>query len=718
MDFHNKPSLNQQTGSGLSIRLNDVLKSLSRRDLYPLVLLFIPVLVLTGDRSIVYSLPGYLDPWFYFALFQHPATWTRMFPNTYYGSRLSFIFPGSVIYHILPPVTANYVFHLLVWFCAAIALYVALKCVTDRRTALLSAVVLGFYPYLWKATGWDYPDGAGIAYYLVTIACLTTAGKMRKPSWALILVAGGSCAAAFYTNMVWVMFIPFLPVLWIWLRRLLQLPLDLPRAALSAAIGALFCTVILAIASRSIGGAYLFYSPSIRFALKSLNAPNPWKARGIAWVPSAYWLFLPAMAVVSALATIVRAGLRSTPRRNRLSLIFCGNLLFCAGIFVFFENRNMGLLECYYYASCLIPSVFLFLGARAWVVPENMNKLVFWSILVLTMVALFLTWREHGGQLWVWLTRFGNVLPLSVVLLVIVASAISRPRTSLLVSALCAAAVIDVGARSAGLIFVDDPVPVENAFHRIVESGNYCEQYRQGRRIRFWYGPDPNSPEFQSINSLYFYGYSQLGLDFPTLPAALPDLADTVVVVLSTKADAGETAQRSLAAAGLKVRLVGNRRVSWNNTEYTLAFLEFDRVTSGLVNGDFETGTRPWAGGWAKLRTENGGQSGKCLVLEAEEGASQFAMEWNVLKLNSGSHYKLRVWVKSGSSGDEPFQVGLWDDKQDRWVAYQTGRSTGTWTAYTVSIASPPTDMLSVELMKNSGTKGSMLFDTVTLSAE
>lgn len=240
----------------------------------------------------------------------------------------------------------------------------------------------------------------------------------------------------------------------------------------------------------------------------------------------------------------------------------------------------MGLLEWYYYASCLMGPVFVFLGARVWAVPEGMSKRVYWSLLGFIIVLFFLTWWDHSGKSWAWLAVFGKGLPLFLALSAIVTAAICRASAKTLAAAVCATAIIAFGARPIGVIFVNDPVPIENAFHRIVESGQYCELYRKGRSIRFWYGTDKNRPEFSSINSLYFYGLAQLGLDFPKLPAVMPDLTNSLLVVLSTHADATEEAERSLRGAGLKARLVDNRRIAWSNVDYTLAFFEFEATKS------------------------------------------------------------------------------------------------------------------------------------------
>ena len=70
-----------------------------------------------------------------------------------------------------------------------------------RRTALLAGILYGLYPFTLFASGWDYPDGAGMSYFLVGMACLTAAARRQRPTLAL-LAAGAAGIASFYTHPV------------------------------------------------------------------------------------------------------------------------------------------------------------------------------------------------------------------------------------------------------------------------------------------------------------------------------------------------------------------------------------------------------------------------------------------------------------------------------------------------------------------------------------
>ena len=53
----------------------------------PLILLLVPVLVLTGDRSLIFNFAGYVDPWVYYGLYRNLSATKTLFPATYYPIR-------------------------------------------------------------------------------------------------------------------------------------------------------------------------------------------------------------------------------------------------------------------------------------------------------------------------------------------------------------------------------------------------------------------------------------------------------------------------------------------------------------------------------------------------------------------------------------------------------------------------------------------------------
>jgi hypothetical protein len=268
---------------------------------------------------------------------------------------------------------------------------------------------------------------------------------------------------------------------------------------------------------------------------------------------------------------------------------------------------------------------------------------------------------------------------------------------------------------------------LENDVYRVALQFMKAMPKSTGRPGELLFLYDTRQQSLDSIQSTYLWGYSLVKYNRgaaaagdslePKEIATLKD-DDRYLGLISESRDEVEFESQDLQRHGIPLRRVEQRTMS--SGSYTIYFelLEVGQIPgASVLNGDFEAGISPWSGGWATLRTLDGGQSGKCLELKAEQGPSQYAIEWNLIRLRPGGHYRLSFWVKSGSSGDEAFIVGLWDPQAMSWAASQSGRSTGTWTEFDVPFTNTSPNRLSLELMKNSPTKGSMLFDSVRLAA-
>src|SRR6185369_10691171 len=106
---------------------------------------------------------------------------------------------------------------LAVFFTAEFSLYWLLKGAFDRRVAILSAISIALYPYFWAAIGWDYADGVGIAYYLLTMALVFNASKSKNTRARWLLVCGGMAyAGLIYSNLTWIVFSPAFLALYLW----------------------------------------------------------------------------------------------------------------------------------------------------------------------------------------------------------------------------------------------------------------------------------------------------------------------------------------------------------------------------------------------------------------------------------------------------------------------------------------------------------------------
>lgn len=131
-----------------------------------------------------------------------------------------------------------------------------------------------------------------------------------------------------------------------------------------------------------------------------------------------------------------------------------------------------------------------------------------------------------------------------------------------------------------------------------------------------------------------------------------------------------------------------------------------------IQNGEFETATTGWTAGNATLASIAGGQVGNCLEVTRTAGNLQWGSV-TFSSLTAGKIYKLSVYVKSGTSGNEAFNFDVDEDGIANRHRF-SGTSSAAWVLYTFTFESDGTEN-KLSLVKNTATAGTMLFDEVTI---
>jgi len=131
-----------------------------------------------------------------------------------------------------------------------------------------------------------------------------------------------------------------------------------------------------------------------------------------------------------------------------------------------------------------------------------------------------------------------------------------------------------------------------------------------------------------------------------------------------------------------------------------------------VVNGGFDSTTTGWTASDSTLASIAGGQSGNCLEITQASGAQGDAYA-TVTGLVVGISYTVSFYVKSGSSGNEAYDVALartsdWGDQH-----HVAGTSSGSWVQGS-HVLTATSDSYYFYLSKQTATAGTMLFDTCT----
>jgi len=551
-----------------------------RFDPYLLAVLLLPLIVLWHQDNSLFTPPGLIDSWFYLGYFRNLAEFKRsLFPNLYYGSRLSWILPGYLIHSLFSPVVANCVLHLTVHSVATFSLFSILRLTVGVRSAFLTTMVFCVNPWLWSATGWDYVDGAGIAYCLLSMALLTRAAVRLPGNWSLVW-AGAALAGSIYTNLFWIVLAPLLPLYYValaWAWRRTPLIRSLVSFCLWAGSGFLLVSVVFGGINYLLDGHFWFYAPSLHTARQLTSAKNPWFQPVWHDHQIGSWLWFGAIAVVTAIVLLPFRARKEVGGRNAAELLFSLQLLLAVAIMGYLQQRGAAVLGVSYYASYLFPFVFLTIGSSYWPGLEKMGPRAFALMCCAAAVFFAIFWYDSGAQLLRrWPLPVRETILLGGALLALALALRHRSLGTLL--ALVGFAIFTVELRPGG---GTDPHANRKLYERIMQARERVEYLRDGHPVRFWYDEhDPDYSDYLALNSTYIAGLSWLGPkpDFPQHGCDRTIEPGALIVVSSRNRQGPELARTILAdcwrASGVKPVVEEVDILQQGDQPYTVAMLK------------------------------------------------------------------------------------------------------------------------------------------------
>jgi hypothetical protein len=330
----------------------------------PVLLFAFPWILLAVNPNWPFANGGNCDPWFYYGFFTNYPQLYQVRPH-YDGERLPVILPGYLFHQLFSPTVATVLLHVTFFYIAIFSLFYTLKQLHDQRTALLTTLLLSCHSFFVGAMGWDYGDGFGIAYYLLAIALLIRSVTAAWPSvW--IGLCGMVSAALFYTYPLWLIFLPFFPLYYaLPVRASGRRPLWSAILVFGAcfAMGFAGLTAFFSLLNHWVGGSYNFY----RYSLKTMFAVSElptWHNTDFRWLSTATWDVFPLILFLAAVLYILVVYLAKKERPGIITWLFLANFIWCFLAFsylTFVKGRRI--LEFDYYASSLLPLMFLVIGS-------------------------------------------------------------------------------------------------------------------------------------------------------------------------------------------------------------------------------------------------------------------------------------------------------------------------------------------------------------------
>lgn len=543
---------------------------------YLAVVCLLPLIVLWRQDNILFTGSGYIDPWVYWGYFRSLVEHKRnLFPGSQFGSQLSWILPGAAVYKLFSPVAANCILHLGVHTLAGVSFFLTLKWVVGARRALVATMIFSLNPWLASATGWDYVDGIGIAYCLLTIALLTWAALVPVRRWAL-MAAGMSLAALTYSNSDWVMLTPLLPLLYIGLTRVwhgtrpVRSFWDLCRWF---GPGCFLATIAFCAINYRLEGHYWFYTSSALATFQLNSRPTPWW-QGL-WqisAPSPWLLFAIAAAVV--LGAVLYEERWSAFRVRTPAALFSWLFLFALIWMARCQVRG-SFLGLSYHASILLPFSFLVIGVRFWPELETANWRYYLFFCGTVAVVMGYAWSAEGPGM-----AAALPYPVWLGLAALAACLVWRlvPENILCgLAALFIFTALGVAHSYAGM----DPHDSRDQYQALCRARERVETVRNGRPVRFWFDKDDRvSRDAMALVSAYSWD-SLLSQSVGTAPCFPEQAPSTIIVTLASDPSRGaDFAASTLTACwsgkGLRVVPLETDTIPRGASSYRLSFFRVE----------------------------------------------------------------------------------------------------------------------------------------------
>ena len=649
-------------------------------DRYVAAILALPVLVLWHCDNPLYTPLRFTDPWYYLGYFRTLLDFKRdLFPDAYFGSRLSWILPGFLVHRLFSPLPANFILHAGVHLLASLSFFAILRRIAGERAAFLSTLLFSLNPWLWAATGWDYVNGAGIAYMLCTMAWLTAAGGRDARKRLLLFAAGAGMAAMVYAHFLWLSLAPLLVLYyaglaWTWRS---ERPLAAAWGSLPwLASGFASVTVVLGLVNYAVVGRFWFYGLSWNAAMRSsevfTTAPAVWGAHGLE-----PWLWFPAMTAAVCAFLLARRPARRDWKQSLPAVLLVGQLLFALAWMGYLQARGIAMLGFYHYAAYLLPYAFLAAGAMLWNAVEAMSARGYLAVCAAAAMASAIVWYQPRPEwplpAWVAAALCGAPLALGVTL---------RRRAA--GTWLTLAGFLLLSSHAAGVTAGMHGTRAE--YRRVMEAREQVERARNHDRVRFWFdGGEAGSDEYYALNSLYLD--VRLGTHFPQDGCKTTVQPGTLIVIPSARQDAAGRALRELSdcwrAWAMKPVAVARYAVARPDRPYSIAML---RAVTDLAGQSALEAVQD--GGTVKLRVapelaacalpalwkkENPGtvlrEGPDGIDVRTPSGDYDYAFAYPPLAVPIAGRYRFALRY-TASSGE--FAFGAFPADNSRWLATST----------------------------------------------
>jgi hypothetical protein len=542
-----------------------------------------------------YANPGTLDSWLYTALTANFDETYHWFGSTYYAARLPQLIPGIALNGILTPSEAYLVLHVGLYLAGAVFVYLLARHLFGIAVALLLyPVVLTNVVYVDSHT-WDYSDGFVITYLAAglyfLLSSVGSASRLR-PFLAGIFLAAAATTNLFATLLISGSFVGYLGG-----RALVERRVALRRAVHDAVWFALGVVVLLACCgwfAWSHDGRFLFFMNSFD-ALREIDFTT-YKFPSYDWMRGEPRLLVP-LFVAALIAILWQRSLSANV--SIVGLLIAGVYVAIFVLLAVWEFAFSGtFLQIYYYFDTLHPLLFVALGwvlyilvARSRLADGNVSVWPALLGLVAGVAPLVLIYGFDRRDLY---GEHGSIVTIALMAVTLLSAMLLRvvrhDRAAVLAPLVAALAILSVNYASAAnattygsfethivrvpaygslSTYPSDLADADDVFAVGMQLISFLQRSGALDSIpAFWYTASADAA-LSSLQSLYFYAYTYVGLEMPRIDEAfrmrVRELRPQRMVLLCTEPTCGNAAA-ALRSAGYDVNLTAKTRLHAGRT--------------------------------------------------------------------------------------------------------------------------------------------------------
>jgi hypothetical protein len=440
-----------------------------------LILFALPLFLILVNSNWIFTpvkaLPftPFQDTWFYTGNFFHFFDYATSGYTTqhYFIERLPWNLPGYYLYHLSSPLIGNYLLHLFFYYMAIFSLYIILRELISKRSALIASLAMGTYPWFMRAVGWDYVDGAGIAYFLMALALLVLSVKKRQ--WSVyVLLSGAATACLIFTNPFWVAFLPGMLIVFLIANHLYR-KRNLLVSALLFGAGGIITTGLFGAFYYSVTGRFIFFKNSLALMQtmgnsKDLSSYLLIYYRGM----DPHWLLLPGLLVIASCAFFVFQQGKHDRHTYLMKIALIIQFFFSCTWLVYWHFNSLPYLLIFLYSSYLIPSAFLVFGALIDNSLELLTNQQF-LVVILACVLIFVAPLVLSTVMFAMTIVQGKFILIAIVSLLFIIALLIHRRFSVILACISVALIGFFGGADTN-VFVKDRWKGKDSFLAIVET--------------------------------------------------------------------------------------------------------------------------------------------------------------------------------------------------------------------------------------------------------